>query len=323
MSFADRDAGRNLKQQVADILLANSCCEAINYSFVSPGHADSLGLAADDSRRDAVMILNPLTEDQSVMRRTLLPALLENVRRNINHQSGDVRLFEVGKVFTPKGRGHQPHEETRLAVVLSGRRYGQAPALYFAQDAVDFADIKGVALSLLRELRLDTISFAADDRRAPYVDSSQALLLMAGDTCVGQLGLFSKQCLQNFAIKQDVYFIDIDFDALITLPTTPKKFTPLPKYPAVQRDIAILVPTSVASGEMVTAIWDLKDKLVENVELFDVYRGKNIDEGFKSVAISVTYRSQEKTLQEKAVTKVHQRIVDMVLSRFDGRLREV
>ncbi|MBU0679943.1 MAG: phenylalanine--tRNA ligase subunit beta [Proteobacteria bacterium] len=323
MSFAERDAGRSLKKEVADILMANSCYEAINYSFVSPEHADHLGLAGDDERREVVTILNPLTEDQSVMRRSLLPALLENVRRNINHQNGDVRLFEMGKVFIPKGAGKQPHEERRLAVVLSGRRYGQAPALYFEQNATDFADIKGVAFSLLKELRLNQIAFAPDDHHAPYVDSSQALLLTANGETIGQIGRFSKQCLSNFAIKQDVYFIDIDFDALTALKPAPKRFEPLPKYPSVQRDIAILVPVSVAAGEMVATIWDLKDKLVENVELFDVYRGKNIDEGFKSVAISVTYRSQEKTLQEKAVAKVHQRIVDMVMSRFGGRLREV
>ncbi len=323
MSFASRDAGRSLKKEVADILMANSCYEAINYSFVSPEHADFLGLDTDDKRREAVKILNPLTEDQSIMRRSLLPALLENVRRNINHQNGDVRLFEVGKVFVPRGNGKQPYEETRLAVVLSGRRYGQAPPLYFDQHLIDFADVKGVALSLLNELRLVQVEFADDDQQSPYVDSSQALLLKAEGVTIGQIGRFTKQCLNNFAIKQDVYFVDIHFDALTRLDPAPKKFTPLPKFPSVQRDIAILVPVSVYSGEMVAAIWNQKEKLVENVELFDVYRGKNIDEGFKSVAISVTYRSQEKTLQEKAVAKVHQRIVDMVLSRFDGRLREV
>ncbi len=323
MSFANRDVGRALKKEVAAVLMANSCYEAINYSFVSPEHADFLGFGAEDERRQAVKILNPLTEDQSVMRRSLLPALLENVRRNINHQNGDARLFEVGKVFVPTDGGGQPHEETRLGVVLSGRRHGQAPALYFDQDATDFSDVKGVALSLLKELRLGQVEFAPDDQGNPYVDSSQALLLVADGVTIGQLGCFAKQCLKNFAIKQDVYFIDIHFDALTALDPAPKKFTPLPKYPSVQRDIAILVPESVATGEMVSAMWDQRQKLVECVELFDVYRGKNIAEGFKSVAISVTYRSHDKTLQEKAVAKVHQRIVDMVLSRFDGILREV
>lgn len=323
MSFANRDPGRSLKKKVAAILMANSCYEAINYSFVSPEHADLLGFGADDERRQTVKILNPLVEDQSVMRRSLLPALLENVRRNINHQNGDVRLFEMGKVFIPTSVGGQPHEETRLGIVLSGRRHGQAPALYFDQDSVDFSDVKGVVLSLVNELRLDQVSFAPDDQSNPYVDSSQTLLLMAKGKIIGQFGRFAKQCLKKFAIKQDVYFVDIHFDNLAALASAPKKFTTLPKYPSVQRDIAILVPESVAAGEMVAAIWQQKEKLVEHVELFDVYQGKNIAEGFKSVAISVTYRSQDKTLEEKAVSKIHQRIVDMVLSRFDGILREV
>lgn len=323
MSFASRDAGRSLKKNVARILLANSCYEAINYSFVAPGHADALCLDAEDERRTVVTILNPLTEDQSVMRRSLLPGLLENVRRNINRQNGDVRLFEVGKVFVPKAPGQQPYEETRLGVVLSGRRHGQAPPLYFEQDATDFTDVKGVVLSLLKELRFDQVEFVAESSKTPYVDSAQAMHLVVKGEIVGQLGRFSKECLKNFAIKQDVYFVDINFGALTALDPAPKKFIPLPRYPSVQRDIAILVPESVATGDMVAAIANEKQKLLENVELFDVYRGKNIAEGFKSVAISVTYRSQEKTLQEKAVAKVHKRIVDMVLSRFDGRLREV
>ena len=170
---------------------------------------------------------------------------------------------------------------------------------------------------------MEQVDFVSYDQHSPYVDSSQALLLVAEGQTIGKLGRFTKQCLQNFAVKQDVYFIDIHFDALTALEPAPKKFTPLPKYPSVQRDTAILVPEAIATGEMVAAIWEEKEKLVENVELFDVYQGKNISQGFKSVAISVTYRSQEKTLKEKAVAKVHQRIVDMVLSRFQGRLREV
>ncbi|MDA3785689.1 MAG: phenylalanine--tRNA ligase subunit beta [Deltaproteobacteria bacterium] len=323
MSFANRDAGRTLKKEVAALLTANSCYEAINYSFVSPGHGDLLGLAAEDERRQTVKILNPLTEDQSVMRRSLLPGLLENVRWNINHQNGDVRLFEVGKVFVPKAEGEQPDEETKLGVVLSGRRYGQAPALYFEQDPIDFFDVKGLVLSLLTELRLDQVELVPDDRYNPYVDPCQALFLRADGKPIGQLGRFSNQCLKNFTIKQDVYFIDINFDALTALEPAPKKFTPLPRFPSVERDIAIVVPEPVATGDMIAAIWEQGEKLVEHVELFDVFRGKNIAEGFKSVAISVTYRSHDKTLQEKAVAKVHQRIVDKVLSRFDGRLREV
>ncbi|PLX48751.1 MAG: phenylalanine--tRNA ligase subunit beta [Desulfobulbaceae bacterium] len=323
MSFADRDRGRTLRKEIAAVLLANGCHEAINYSFVAPEHADYLGLADDDHRRQAVRLLNPLTEDQSLMRRCLLPGLLENVRRNINYQNSDVRLFETGKVFIPQSGGGQPREEMRLAVVLSGRRHGRATPLYFEQKPTDFFDAKGIASALLTELRFDQVEFVDDDGSAPYVNAAQALAMQADGEMIGQLGCFTSECLRRFGIKQSVYFVDINMDALTRLRPAPKRFAPLPKYPAVQRDLAIVVGDGVAAADIVAAIRDRREKLVEDVELFDVYRGKNIYQGFKSVAISVTYRSQDKTLQEKAVAKVHQQIVDMVLSRFDGRLREV
>lgn len=214
MSFADRDRGRTLRKEIAAVLLANGCHEAINYSFVAPEHADYLGLADDDHRRQAVRLLNPLTEDQSLMRRCLLPGLLENVRRNINYQNSDVRLFETGKVFIPQSGGGQPREEMRLAVVLSGRRHGRATPLYFEQKPTDFFDAKGIATALLTELRFDEVEFVDDDGSAPYVNAAQALAMQADGQMIGQLGCFTSECLRRFGIKQSVYFVDINMDAL-------------------------------------------------------------------------------------------------------------
>ena len=323
MSFAEQDRGRALRKETATLLTALGCYEAINYSFVSPEHGDKLGLAEDDSQRSTVALLNPLTEEQSVMRRSLLPGLLENVRRNINFQADSVRLFEVGKVFTPTEKGQQPIEQQRLAVVLSGLRYGSAPELHYARAAVDFFDIKAVAQSLLSGLRLPQLQLAEPPQPLSFVDSSECLALAVGKEVIGSLAKVDKDTLHRFAIKQDVYFLELNFDALISLQQQAKQFRPLPKFPAVQRDIAILVPESCGAGELVEALASQKEKLLEQVSLFDVYQGKNIDEGFKSVAISVTYRSQDKTLADKVVNKVHQRMIDLLVRRFDGRLREV
>ncbi len=322
MSFASQDPKRVLRKKLAAVLIAQSCYEAINYSFVSPLHADQLGLPEDHDWRNTVALLNPLTEEQSVMRRSLLPGLLENVRRNINHQNSDVRLFETGKVFHPKNKGEQPDEELRLGVVLSGKRYGHATPLYWSQEHVDIFDAKGIADSVLSELRLDQVVEIIAEAEAVYAGDQCIRLEMDGAE-VGTVSHFNRECLKRFGIKQDVYYVDLSLDVLVGLTGSPKKFSPLPKYPSVQRDIAMVVAQSVAAADIVKFITDRKEKDVESVELFDVYEGENVGIGFKSVAISVTYRSEKQTLKEKAVSKSHNRITDAVLSHFDGRLREV
>jgi phenylalanyl-tRNA synthetase beta chain len=322
MSFASQDPKRILRKKLTNVLIAQSCYEAINYSFVSPLHADQLGLPEDHDWRNNVALLNPLTEEQSVMRRSLLPGLLENVRRNINHQNSDVRLFETGKVFHPKNKGEQPHEELRIAVVLSGKRYGHATPLYWKQDAVDIFDAKGIADSLLSELRLDQVTEVIGESAAVYAGGQCVRLEMAGAE-IGTVSHFSTECLRRFGIKQAVYYVDLSLDVLVGLAGAPKQFSPLPRYPSVQRDIAMVVASGVAAADIVEFVTRRNEKNVESVELFDVYEGENVGIGFKSVAISVTYRSEKQTLKEKAVTKSHSRITDAVLSHFDGRLREV
>lgn len=323
MSFAQQDPGRMLRKRCASLLTAQGCYQAINYSFVSPEHADLLGLNDDDPLRQTVGLLNPLTEEQSVMRRLLLPGLLENVRRNYNFQASSVRLFEIGKVFAPTKAGEQPHEENHLAIVVSGLRHGTAPELHFAQVGMDFFDIKGVAQALFHDLRLPQVVFTPNNDPVSYLQGEQSLALAVDDELIGTIGKVDSSCLKRFGIKQEVFFLEINFDRFTSLEAAAKHFIPLPKFPAVQRDIALLVPEACSAADLVDAIRATGEKLLEKVALFDVYRGKNIDEGFKSVAISVTYRSKDKTLADKVVAKTHQRMIDMLVSTFNGRLRDI
>ncbi|HSH12626.1 MAG TPA: phenylalanine--tRNA ligase subunit beta, partial [Desulfurivibrionaceae bacterium] len=154
LSFADSDPARQLRARVAEIMTALGFSEAINYSFVSEKHFDLLGLAEDDPLRTTVRLRNPLNDEQSVMRTLLLPGVLENVRRNLNHQVADLRLFETGKVFIP-GAAELPREEIWLTATMAGRRYPGSPVFHFGQGTGDFFDIKAVAQQLLGELRCD------------------------------------------------------------------------------------------------------------------------------------------------------------------------
>jgi phenylalanyl-tRNA synthetase beta chain len=325
LSYPEQDKGRLKRQEACRFLTAIGFNEAINYSFTSEDHLESLELAADDNRRSVVRLMNPLSEEQAVMRTMLLPGLLENVKRNISFQTTAVKLFEVGKVFTPRGSNEQPIERTRLAGVLSGNLHGNYSPLYFKSQPVDIFDAKGAVEFLLGELRLlDLLSFQVPqaDKVETFCEPRQFLLLSRDSETLGSLGKIKRESLKRFGIKNDVYYFDIDFDRICTLAATPKAFSALPVYPAVKRDIALLLPLHISAGELQNAVADSREKLIEHCEIFDIYTGEPIQDGYKSVALSITYRSADKTLTEKNVEKSHQKIVAMLTSRFEGSFRE-
>jgi len=330
LSYPEQDKSRLMKTRIGALLTAIGYSEAINYSFTTEKHLRNLGLPDSDPRCRLVRLLNPLSEEQSVMRTMLLPGLLENVLRNVSFQKNAVKLFEIGKVFTPKGENEQPLEKNRLAGVLSGNRHGEASAYHFKQQAVDFLDAKGGVEYLLQGLRLlgageaSVLSFSlpGQERIEPFCDPTQCLTLQTGEREVGCIAGILPDVLRKFGIKQDVFFFDLDLDALCELEAVAKTFSPLPVFPAVGRDIAMLVPEDVAAGELVAAVLAAREPLIERCEIFDVYQGGSLPSGSKSVALSVTYRSSQKTLTEKNVEKVHMKIVNMLSSKFAGTLRE-
>jgi phenylalanyl-tRNA synthetase beta chain len=327
MDYPQRDPLRTLRQDTSSILTALGFYEAINYSFVSEKHSDMLGLTADDSRRQCVKLLNPLTEEQAVMRTMLLPGMLENIRRNINFQQNDIRLFESGKVFAYTGEGQQPDERYQLCAVISGGRYPAAGSLYFAEDKADIFDMKGAAETLLQNLRIQgksgMISFQTDlEAEQPYADPAFTIHIMDGKEQLGRISKLTRKAGRSFALKQDVYFMELELEALLALPVTAKAFRSLPRFPSVKRDIALLVPEKVAAGDLLSDIISHKMQNVVYADIFDVYSGKPIEKGMKSVALTVTYRSDEKTLDDKTVDGFHNKIVDSLMSRFGGRYRE-
>jgi phenylalanyl-tRNA synthetase beta chain len=330
LSYPDKDPKRELRARIANLLTDTGFTEAINYSFVTEKHLDMMQLAEDDARRNQVRLLNPLSEEQSVMRSMLLPGLLENLKRNTNFQKSAVKLFEVGKVFTPQGENEQPIEKDRLTCILSGRRAGEASYLYNDSANVDIFDAKGTVELLLETLRLQgctkkdvvTIRLPEKSEIETYSDASQCLVIDSPKGIIGQLAKLDGSVTKQFGIKQDSYFVDLDFDLLCELKQTAKDFTSLPVFPAIKRDIALLVPVSVRGGELMETIKKSKEKFIESTDIFDVFQGKTLEKGMKSIAVSVTYRSPTKTLTEKNVNKSHTKLINLLTSKFNGSLRE-
>ncbi|MHB8789034.1 MAG: phenylalanine--tRNA ligase subunit beta [Desulfobulbaceae bacterium] len=327
MDYPQRDPLRTLRQEVGRIFTARGFSEAINYSFSGDRKFDLLQLPMEDRRRKVTRLLNPLAEDQEIMRSMLLPGLLDNIRHNHNHQRPDVAMFETGKVFSQLEEGRQPEERLQLCAVLSGKRYPEAAPLYFANCEADIFDLKGVAESVLQVMALTGahggLQFVGTpDRVQPYCQEGSTILIRDGAIEIGLLGKINQQVLRAFGIKQDVYFLEMDLNDLNSLPRVNKVFQALPRYPSVKRDIAMIVPEAAAAGELIAAVTGLGEKIIEGAELFDVYRGKPVEKGRKSVAIAVTYRSAEKTLDDETVDIVHEKIVNTLMSRFGGRYRD-
>lgn len=328
LSYPEQDPARLLRQTTSELFTRMGYSEAINYSFTSREHLDMMRLEDDDNRRFQVELLNPLSEDQNVMRTMLLPGLLENLRRNIRYQNSSIKLFEIGKVFIPTLGRELPTENTRLTGVLSGNLYGNHHPLYFKAQEVDIFDAKGNVEYLLEALRLSTsdrhkkVTFEIPKEKEAFVDGEQFLSLVADKNIVGYLGKFRDDVVKSFGIKQSVYFFDIDFDILATLTAEPKAFSSLPVYPSVKRDIALVVADDVSAGELLRSVRESGEKLIENSEIFDIFKGGKITEGYKSVALTITYRSPNKTLTEKNVEKAHAKIVTMLAESFGGQFRE-
>ncbi len=328
LSYPEQDSSRQRRLALAARLTAIGYTEAINYSFISEKNAKMMNIAVDDARFTPVRLLNPLSEEQSVMRTMLLPGLLDNVKRNINHQKTSVKMFEIGKIFTPVEGNPQPREENILSGVLSGNRYGENSPLHFKQEPVDVFDAKGAVEFIFYEMGLgrigeqEAIHFARPENDCePFTEKEYTLYIFAGLVKLGTLGRIKTEVLRRFSIKHEVFYFDLLYDRICDLKIVGKHFSSLPVYPSVKRDIALVVRENVSSGEILAKVRGSRDKLVEHCEIFDIFQGAKIPEGHKSVALSITYRSETKTLTEKNVEKSHSKIVRLLSDEFEGNLR--
>jgi phenylalanyl-tRNA synthetase beta chain len=308
------------RERVRDNLVGAGFCEAISYTFIHAASCDRLNLAADDPRRCQVQILNPITEDQTTMRSSLLPGLLEALQRNTAQQVKTLRFFEVGKIFIKETAGAElPVETEMLAVLWSGLRSEEG---WFAKpEGCDFYDIKGVAERLLQALRVAPVRFSRltpEDCR--YVRPGAAAQIFAGPQAIGTIGEVHPRVLLNYDLKQPAFFFEIDIDRLFPLVPEVRRASAPPKFPFVERDLTVILDTAIEAGEILGALAESGQKLVESLRLLDVYTGPPIPQDKKSVSVRITYRSDTGTLEDAVVSRVHRQLSDGVVARFGATL---
>jgi phenylalanyl-tRNA synthetase beta chain len=298
--------------------------EAINYSFVAPHELEKARVA-----EASVVLDNPLSEERSVMRTSLLPGLVAAARRALRRQADRVALFEVGNVFLPSD-DTLPHEERRLAFLLAGPR----GAWIGDGDDFDFFDAKGTAEAIVRSLCLDEADLALDDSLdevAPWLHPRRRASISVGGAgravpetiSLGTLGEIHPDVADDLELGARAVYADLSVPALFRareLAGDPQ-VTPLPRFPAVRRDIALEVDEAHPAGAVADAIREAGGGLVEEVRLFDLYRGAQVAEGHKSLAFRVTYRDLEATLTDKKVDKAHARVEKAVKGQFGASVR--
>jgi len=307
MASGGRSQAQRMKAAVRRTMTGQGLFEAMSYSFVSPSALDMLMLTNDDGLRDTITILNPLGEDYSVMRTTLVPSMLQSLVNNLNRGVNDVRLFEIARTYHPNPGTELPNEIDRLCLGIS------------AKDE-DFYSVKGRLEQLLSILRIGNVTFAAEG--PVYLHPGRKANIYSGSELLGSMGELHPDIADRYDFRQRIYLAEISLNKLLEVRTGEVAVKPLPKYPASARDIAVLMDREQPVGPVLDAIRKACDDILESVELFDIYQGNQLQEGKKSVAFAMVFRAPDRTLTDADVNKRMDKIISMLEHKYKARLRE-
>jgi len=293
--------------------------EVINYSFIDERWLDTMNIPSGSPLKRVVRLRNPISEDLAVLRTLLLPSLVNTARSNFNYKVQDAKIFEFRNVFVDnEGTGGLPRETLHLAGLLMGKN----PFSFgFERYSFDFLDLKGDVEGLCEILRVESARFQVPSTPLPFLHPGISAELVVGDRAVGFLGKLHPSVTETFKIDETVYCFEFDFQALIGGARQELKVASVSKYPPVTRDLAVVADIAMPVGEIIQRIYSFQNKYLKQVELFDIYTGKEIPEGKKSVAIRVTYQALQKTLKDKEVDKIHRNLASFVTKAGDIQLR--
>lgn len=308
-----------LERKAKDLLIQHGYNEVITYSFTSPGSLDSIDLSPDDPRRKFLRILNPLTEDSSMMRTSLLPGLMETARYNLSYKNVDLKLFELKKVYLPREGERLPKEVKQLA----GLAMGMEGDLHWAagQRPIDFYGVKGCIEDIFEGLQIKGVKFnRAED--VPYLHPGKASRIVLGEEVLGFLGEIHPRVLSHYEIDGEAYLFEIDFDQTVKYAGGGRSFRPLPKFPAVYRDLSIVVDDHLEVEKAGEAIRMLRQPFIDEVNLFDVYRGAPIPQGKKSISYRIRYQANDRTLTDDEVNQHHEKVISRLREIFQAELRQ-
>jgi phenylalanyl-tRNA synthetase beta chain len=298
-----------IEQKARDIAEYCGFSQGMCYSFESPKVFDKLLIPADDELRNTVTISNPLGEDFSVMRTIPLNGMLTSLATNYNRRNKNVKLYELGNIYLPKQLPVTDYPDERMQLTLGF--YGDG----------DFFTMKGVVEEFFDSIGMTGRRCYEPEAGKPFLHPGRQALVKYQDTVVGYLGEVHPQVLDNYNIGTKAYVAVVDLPSVLPFTTFDRKYTGIAKFPAVSRDLSMVVPKNVLAGDIERVILQRGGKLLESIELFDIYEGSQIKEGFKSVAYSITFRAKDRTLDENDINGAMKKILNG-LEQIGAELRQ-
>jgi phenylalanyl-tRNA synthetase beta chain len=306
------------KRALRNAMSAHGYCEAISLSFVEP--ADGFELIPEFSGRDeapAVLLTNPIIDEAAQMRQTLVPGLLNAVQRNINHGTRDVCLFELGRVFAELETAELPQEREAFAVAATGGALEAGRAQ--ADREIDFFDVKGVLEAAIEAMNLAPLRF--EQAPVKHLRPGQSAQIVSAGTRIGSLGRLAETAAANHKFRQPVYVAELDLTAVLAQPERPVLYSSLPRFPAIVRDVSLLVDRRLSLAEILKAIDEQKAAHFTSAQFVGTYEGAGIAESKRSVTIRFEYRADDRTLRDDEVDESHWRLVEGLKQKFGAEVR--
>ncbi|KXZ39340.1 phenylalanyl-tRNA synthetase beta subunit [Alkalithermobacter thermoalcaliphilus JW-YL-7 = DSM 7308] len=297
--------GQLFEEKIKQSLISMGINEILTYSFVSPKGLDMIKLPETSIKRKLIKIINPLGEDTSVMRSTLIPNIMDVMSRNNSYKVSEFAGFELGNIFIPM-QDIIPVEKKSIVVGLYG--------------SYDFFDLKGILEELFENIGFNKYEIIPE-KNHPTFHPGRCANIIYNNNIIGVFGEIHPDVLENYDLNKRAYVAELDFELLLLLSRDNKTYKPLPKYPASSRDLAVVVRDDIFVKQIEDIIKENSNGIIESFKLFDVYKGSQIEKGYKSVAYSITYRSENKTLTDDEINLVHNNIVKDLEEKLDAKLR--
>jgi len=298
---------QKLEQLLGSVCRTCGHDEIITYSFISPTYYDKIRWPENDPCRQSFKILNPLGEDTSIMRTTVLPSMLEILTRNYNYRNKTAKLYEIGRIYLPGNGDGLATESKMLSIGAYGPDY-------------DFFAMKGVVEAILGEIRAKDVRFEACSDNPSY-HPGRCATVWCGSDCIGVFGQIHPLVCKNYDVDAEFYCAELSFDELMNARGEDPVYQPLPKFPAVTRDIAVVCDTAVTVGALEECIRRGAKGLLKDVALFDIYTGTGIPEGKKSVAFNLTLRADDRSLTAQEADEDVKNILSLLASELNAVLR--
>lgn len=296
-----------LEQRLGALCRAAGYDEIITYSFISPTYYDKIRMPADSPERESFKILNPLGEDTSIMRTTTLPSMLEILTRNYNFRNKEVKLYELGRTYHLGGEDGLAIEQKILTLGTYGAK-------------VSFFSVKGLVEAILRDLRAEKVSFEAWTDNPSY-HPGRCAKVFADGKYLGVFGQIHPLVAANYGVDTELYCAELSLSALLDSCGSDPIYKPLPKFPAVTRDIAVVCDKAIPVAKLIDCITAAGGKYLKNCALFDIYTGSHIAQGKKSVAFSLTLRADDQTLTDEHAEETMKSVLDALEKTFGAVMR--